>query len=127
MNNNDPRSLYYARVYNKTPINFLKFLIILTIYVLFCIAFKIIRLNNIYLVFLSVTYIILNFKNLVILLIKIYQHTAPISIRSKCRFEPSCSNYMLICLKKYGLICGLKKGVKRLKRCNVSDGGYDYP
>lgn len=127
MNNKDPRSLYYERVYNKTPINFLKVLIILTIYVLFCITFKIIKLNNIYLMFFSVIYIILNFKNLVILLIKIYQHTVPISIRSKCRFEPSCSNYMLICLEKYGLIRGLKKGVKRLKRCNVSNGGYDYP
>lgn len=127
MSNKDPRSLDYERVYNKTPINILKFLIIITIYILFYIAFKVIKLNNIYLVLFSMIYIILNIKNLVILFIKIYQHIAPISIRSKCRFEPSCSNYMLICLKKYGLINGLKKGIKRLKRCNVSDGGYDYP
>ena len=127
MSNKDPRSLDYERVYNKTPINILKFLIIITIYILFYIAFKVIKLNNIYLVLFSMIYIILNIKNLVILFIKIYQHIAPISIRSKCRFEPSCSNYMLICLKKYGIINGLKKGIKRLKRCNVSDGGYDYP
>ena len=43
------------------------------------------------------------------------------------RYVGILSNYMLICLKKYGLINGLKKGIKRLKRCNVSDGGYDYP
>lgn len=127
MNNQDPRSIDYERVYNKTPINILKILIIITIYVLFYIAFRIIKLNNLYLVIFSIMYIILNTKNLLILFIKIYQHIAPISIRSKCRFEPSCSNYMLMCLQKYGLISGLKKGIKRLKRCNVSDGGYDYP
>lgn len=127
MNNNDPRSLDYNRIYNKTPINFFKLLILIILYILIVTMFVVIKYDKVYFVLFNVIYLLLNVKNLLILIIKIYQHIAPISIRSKCRFEPSCSNYMLICLQKYGLVKGLKKGINRLKRCNVFDGGYDYP
>ena len=72
-------------------------------------------------------YILISLKHFVLLLIKIYQHIAPISIRSKCRFEPSCSQYMILSINKYGFLKGFIKGVNRLKRCNVNDGGYDSP
>lgn len=35
-----------------------------------------------------------------------------------CCFYPSCSNYMLISLRKYGLIKGLWLGLKRLAKCH---------
>lgn len=59
--------------------------------------------------------------------VKIYQRFAPASIRCKCRFEPSCSQYMILSLQKFGVVKGLKKGVGRLRRCNVDHGGFDPP
>lgn len=43
-----------------------------------------------------------------------------------CKFYPSCSNYMLQAIQKYGVIKGIFIGVKRLLRCHpFSKGGYD--
>lgn len=70
-------------------------------------------------------YVLLRGKRALICLIQIYQRYAPASIRNKCRFEPSCSQYMILALEKYGLFKGLKKGVERLKRCNINYGGFD--
>ncbi|HMF35928.1 MAG TPA: membrane protein insertion efficiency factor YidD [Isosphaeraceae bacterium] len=45
-----------------------------------------------------------------------------------CRFEPSCSRYMVESLKKYGLVRGLARGLLRLSRCHPwNPGGYDPP
>lgn len=69
----------------------------------------------------------LNTKRALICLVQIYQRFAPESIRNKCRFEPSCSQYMILALKKYGLVKGLSKGIDRLRRCNIDNGGFDEP
>lgn len=124
---NDPRSLYYKRSYNKTPIKWKRFIIIIMMNVFIIVIFLTITKNIRFLLLLELFYIAIIFKYIIIFLIKIYQKLAPISIRSKCRFEPSCSNYMLTSLEKYGLLKGLIKGVKRLNRCNINNGGYDYP
>ncbi len=43
-----------------------------------------------------------------------------------CKFYPSCSEYMILAIKKYGCIKGIYLGIKRLLRCNpFSKGGYD--
>jgi putative component of membrane protein insertase Oxa1/YidC/SpoIIIJ protein YidD len=46
-----------------------------------------------------------------------------------CRFYPTCSEYMVYALKKYGLFRGIAKGHNRIKRCNNSntDSCVDYP
>ena len=71
--------------------------------------------------------LLLCLKRILICLIHIYQRFAPASLRNKCRFEPSCSQYMILSLQKYGLWRGLAKGIDRLKRCSTDDGGFDYP
>lgn len=71
--------------------------------------------------------LLLFMKGILICLVKIYQRFAPDSIRNKCRFEPSCSQYMILSLQKYGLWKGLMKGIDRLRRCNANDGGFDEP
>lgn len=127
MKSNDPRSLYYDRKYSKEKINYLKlvFFIFLFLFILFLYAqFK---LNIVFFLIMLVFYFLISIKSLVLLIVKIYQHIAPISIRSKCRFEPSCSQYMILSINKYGLIKGIVKGINRIKRCNISDGGYDNP
>lgn len=45
---------------------------------------------------------------------------------SLCKFEPSCSEYSLQSLEKYGSFKGSLMTTKRLMKCNpFSKGGYD--
>lgn len=124
---NDPRSYDYKRIYNKESINKLRFFIIIILNVTLSLICYLIFNDIFLLIFINFIYYVLLLKYVLIFIIKLYQKMAPISIRSKCRFEPSCSNYMLLSLEKYGLFKGLKKGINRLKRCNINDGGYDFP
>ncbi len=60
--------------------------------------------------------------------IRIYQVTLSPLLGPACRFEPTCSRYMVEALRKYGLFKGLAKGLYRLARCNPwSPGGHDPP
>jgi uncharacterized protein len=65
--------------------------------------------------------------NFIIYLIKLYQRKASDRIRQSCRFEPSCSEYMILAIIKYGVIQGIKKGINRLFRCKMPNGGVDFP
>ena len=43
-----------------------------------------------------------------------------------CRFEPTCSVYMMQAIEKYGALRGLWLGIRRLSRCHVfNPGGWD--
>jgi putative membrane protein insertion efficiency factor len=65
---------------------------------------------------------------LVILLIRLYQYTISPLIGRVCRFEPSCSRYMIGAIEKYGLMRGVLKGSGRVLRCHpFHPGGYDPP
>ena len=64
-------------------------------------------------------------KRHVIGLVLLYKAFAPMSVRDKCRFEPTCSTYMIMAIRKYGLIVGLCKGIKRISRCKPPNGGID--
>jgi len=66
-------------------------------------------------------------NKLIIGIIRVYQKTAPDRIRKSCRYEPSCSNFMIISIDKFGVIKGVLKGLKRLQRCKPPNGGIDYP
>ena len=45
-----------------------------------------------------------------------------------CRFTPSCSEYMVLALRKHGPIRGLRLGLGRLLRCHPwGGGGHDPP
>ena len=72
-------------------------------------------------------YILVRLCSIMIWIIRIYQRYAPEEIRLSCVFEPSCSEYMILSIKKYGVIQGSIKGIKRLKRCHFPNGGTDYP
>lgn len=65
-------------------------------------------------------------KKVVIWFVHLYQHYAPDRVRLRCLFEPSCSEYMILAVNKYGVFRGVYKGVKRLLRCRPP-GGIDYP
>lgn len=58
--------------------------------------------------------------------IRRYQRTET-DLHAKCRFEPTCSEYLALALQKYGLFKALRLGVNRLRRCRPPNGGIDYP
>ena len=66
-------------------------------------------------------------KKYLIALIEKYQKSAPDSLRNSCRFEPTCSNYMLQSIEKHGTVIGIKRGIQRLIRCRPPYGGIDKP
>ena len=61
-----------------------------------------------------------------ILLVRAYQVTLSPLFSGCCRFEPSCSNYMIEALQRHGVFKGLYLGIRRLFRCHPFGGsGYD--
>ncbi|MEI7963867.1 MAG: membrane protein insertion efficiency factor YidD [Chitinophagaceae bacterium] len=61
-----------------------------------------------------------------ILLIKLYQWIISPWLGQKCRYTPTCSQYGIEALKKYGPIKGLWLTIKRVSTCHPWGGqGYD--
>ena len=64
-------------------------------------------------------------RNVLIGCIKLYQKT-PLSSHSACRYTPTCSNYAIEALQKYGTIKGGYIALRRIFRCNPwGSFGYD--
>jgi hypothetical protein len=73
-------------------------------------------------------------KKIAISLIKLYQKTLSFDHswlkiyypHGFCRFHPSCSQYSIEAIDKYGLVRGGLKAAWRILRCNpFNKGGYD--
>lgn len=63
-----------------------------------------------------------------ILLLPIYFYRASISplLPPSCRYTPTCSQYAIDAIKKYGPFKGLYLAVRRILRCHPWGGsGYD--
>jgi putative membrane protein insertion efficiency factor len=46
----------------------------------------------------------------------------------QCRFYPTCSQYFILAVEKYGVISGSLRGVWRILKCQpFHPGGYDPP
>jgi len=68
------------------------------------------------------------FNESILKIIKFYQKFISPSLGFNCRFYPTCSEYTYQTIKKYGLLKGSWKGIKRIFRCNSWDpGGIDLP
>lgn len=64
----------------------------------------------------------------VIALIRGYQLTISPWIGPCCRYSPTCSEYMILAIRKHGIVQGSARGVFRILRCHPwSRGGYDPP
>lgn len=67
-------------------------------------------------------------KNIILKLISIYQNFISPFLGKNCRFYPSCSNYMVSSVQKYGVKKGVAKGFLRIFKCSpLSGGGIDLP
>ncbi|MDP2951496.1 MAG: membrane protein insertion efficiency factor YidD [bacterium] len=61
-------------------------------------------------------------------LIRVYQKVVSPFSKGHCRFEPTCSNYAILAVKKYGALKGLAKSLRRIIRCSpLSHSGVDLP
>lgn len=64
-------------------------------------------------------------KNILIKLIKLYQKL-PGDFHNHCKYYPSCSNYAIEAITKYGSLKGSWLSIKRIIKCNpFSKGGVD--
>ncbi|HBC29632.1 MAG TPA: membrane protein insertion efficiency factor YidD [Clostridiales bacterium] len=65
-------------------------------------------------------------SKVLIFIIRIYQKFSSKSAVRHCRFYPTCSQYFVEALQKYGFFKGSYKGIRRILRCHpFNPGGYD--
>jgi putative membrane protein insertion efficiency factor len=58
--------------------------------------------------------------------LRIYKRWISPLLPSACRFEPTCSVYMMQAIEKYGVVRGVAKGLRRISRCHpFHQGGLD--
>lgn len=61
----------------------------------------------------------------IVYLIKVYQILISPVLGKNCRFYPSCSEFMIEAIEKFGFK-GFLVGIKRILRCHpFNEGGYD--
>ncbi len=71
---------------------------------------------------------ILRMRSIFIGLVHLYQHYAPEDIRRRCLLQPTCSEYMILAIEKYGAVKGAAKGIRRLFfTCRGNIYRIDYP
>ncbi|KFA59868.1 Protein YidD [Gilliamella apicola] len=64
--------------------------------------------------------------NVFIFFVRAYQRVISPLFGPKCRFTPSCSQYSIIALRRFGLIKGGWLTVKRVLKCHpLHEGGED--
>jgi len=67
-------------------------------------------------------------SNFLIAGVRAYQLALRPLLPTVCRFTPSCSEYFILAVRKYGPWHGAWKGAGRICRCNPwHQGGYDPP
>ena len=65
-------------------------------------------------------------KYLLIQLIRGYRLLISPLFPPTCRFQPTCSNYAISAIERFGVIKGSFLAVKRILRCHpLHPGGYD--
>ncbi len=58
--------------------------------------------------------------------IRFYQRAISPALPQRCRYHPSCSQYAVQAVARYGILRGAILAAWRLLRCNpFSHGGYD--
>ncbi|MCL2039466.1 MAG: membrane protein insertion efficiency factor YidD [Bacteroidetes bacterium] len=69
-----------------------------------------------------------NYKIIFINPIKLYKKIISPMLPNSCRFYPTCSEYMMLAIEKYGALHGILKGIHRILRCNpFCKGGIEFP
>jgi len=65
-------------------------------------------------------------NQIIILPVRIYQWTISPLFPSNCRYQPTCSNYMIQAVQEWGIFKGTWLGLKRISSCHPWGGeGHD--
>ena len=65
-------------------------------------------------------------KNILIGLVRAYQLLVSPLLGAHCRFQPTCSRYMIGAIERFGAVKGTWLGLRRLSRCHPwHKGGLD--
>ncbi|MDR1015056.1 MAG: membrane protein insertion efficiency factor YidD [Coriobacteriales bacterium] len=65
-------------------------------------------------------------KNLALICITMYRHAVSPLLPPSCRYVPTCSEYALVAIERYGFLKGGWMSLKRISRCHPwHSGGYD--
>ncbi len=65
-------------------------------------------------------------RALTLLLLRTYKRWISPILPSGCRFQPTCSEYMMQAIETHGAAKGIWMGVKRLAKCHpLHAGGFD--
>jgi uncharacterized protein len=60
--------------------------------------------------------------------VRLYQRAISPALPQRCRYYPSCSEYAVQAVRRFGVLRGLVLAAWRLLRCNPwSHGGVDFP
>ena len=60
-------------------------------------------------------------------LIRFYQYALSPMLPPRCRYQPTCSQYAIEAVRKYGALKGCWLAAKRIGRCHPWGGsGYDH-
>lgn len=60
--------------------------------------------------------------------VRFYQRCISPLLGKNCRYEPTCSQYFILAVQKYGPLRGAWRGFCRILRCHpFRPGGYDPP
>jgi len=63
-----------------------------------------------------------------VIFVRLYQVTLRPYMGGHCRYQPTCSEYAIEALTKYGALKGSFKSIRRIIRCNPFGGcGHDPP
>ncbi|MBN8413161.1 membrane protein insertion efficiency factor YidD [Halomonas litopenaei] len=60
-------------------------------------------------------------------LVKLYQRIAPRRLRDACLYEPTCSTYAILALRKHGFLKGWSLAARRIMSCRPPNGGKHTP
>ena len=65
-------------------------------------------------------------KKIAVAVLKFYKRHISSLFPDSCRFYPTCSEYAIEAINKYGVLKGSIKSAYRILRCNpFNRGGYD--
>lgn len=65
-------------------------------------------------------------RRVIVACIRLYQVCVSPFLPRSCRFYPTCSEYAIQAVARYGVVRGLLLAAYRILRCNpFSPGGYD--
>ena len=63
---------------------------------------------------------------LAVVILRFYKRWLSPLLPSACRFHPTCSEYTMDAIQRYGVLRGIWLGVRRLLRCHpFHEGGFD--